>query len=138
MLTTGREIISEHQTILNRLGESQKFLKSLLSLGTAVSEVRDPSVIKPIANLVDMKAAPCSQSRSRFHQRPSSGKYIIPVKLPRPTDVCSAPRGAAAERRAHLAACRQYSIHDRLRRRCGAIRENIPTQESDRGYASSH
>jgi hypothetical protein len=39
MIGKGREAVAKRKSVLNRLGESQKFLKTILGLGVAASEV---------------------------------------------------------------------------------------------------
>jgi hypothetical protein len=61
MLRVGKEVVSEHKSILDHLGKSQNFLKSLLGLGSAASEVRLLGEIHQLTN-VDLKLHPVAQS----------------------------------------------------------------------------
>jgi hypothetical protein len=85
----GREVVSKQKIIFDHLGNSQKFLKILLDLGTAASEVRSDGVEKgSLAQYV--KAASHFQSYSWFYQCPLSGNTIISIDVTRLVNLCSA------------------------------------------------
>jgi hypothetical protein len=69
MLGMGTEAISKQKIILDRLGKSQKFLKTLLNLGTAASEVTLDGVEK---NSLTNHAESCTPLPKLFLVRPMS------------------------------------------------------------------